>query len=158
MNATLFTTLLAATTLATLVWIVRRKKHDRPWKARWLLVIALLLAPAMLMESFAPADWEATLRTWPRIFSILIYAPFLMAMAALVGGVIVLLAPVVVAFFSALGGAKWSDASSQDNDSGYDITDPDLGDVALIPPYDNWLNYGVQWERKYDPFDEDDDD
>ncbi|MCU7849345.1 MAG: hypothetical protein KZQ89_15415 [Candidatus Thiodiazotropha sp. (ex Lucinoma kastoroae)] len=151
MNATLFTTLLTATALATLVWIVRQKKHDRPWKARWLLAIALLLAPALLMESFAPADWEATLRTWPRIISTLIFVPFLAALAALVGGVIVLLAPIVGAFFSAFGEIEmdWSDASSQDDD---------LGDVALIPSYDNWLNFGVAWEKKYDPFDEDDDD
>ncbi|MCU7859679.1 MAG: hypothetical protein KZQ86_07570 [Candidatus Thiodiazotropha sp. (ex Lucinoma kastoroae)] len=161
MNATLFTTLLTATALATLVWIVRQKKHDRPWKARWLLAIGLLAMPALLMESFAPADWEATLRTWPRIISTLIFVPFLAALAALVGGVIVLLAPIVGAFFSAFGEIEmdWSDASSQDDDSGYDIADPVWMSTEWTPSYNNWYNNGVlQWERKYDPFDEDDDD
>lgn len=90
MKSQIFNTLIVITAVATLVWMVWRKRHGKPYKVRWLLAVGLLLVPTFLTEWLTPPDWRDPL-AMPRLIRILIYSPFLLGIAAFVGGLPVVL-------------------------------------------------------------------
>jgi hypothetical protein len=112
-----------ATAVAAPTWMVWRKKQGLPFKARWLMAVGLLMAPIFLAKWLAPAAWM-DIRTMPDLFWYLTVLPFVMGIAALGGGLLVLAALLIGAFFNALGEADWPDDEVDDTPRFNDLINP----------------------------------
>jgi hypothetical protein len=136
MNATMLTTLIVATAVVTLAWMIWQKKHKQPFMARWLLTVGLLLAPIFLAKWLAPAAW-LDIRTMPDLFWYLTVLPFLVAVSSIGGGLLLFFGQILGAFFNVLGDAEWSG----------DDEDKYLGVAKAYDPYDFYNDWYYRFYR-----------
>jgi cation transport ATPase len=138
MNATMLTTPLMGTAVATPAWMVLQKKYGQPHKARGLMVVGLLMAPIFLAKWLAPAAWMV-IRTMSDLFSYQTVLPFVLGIAVLVGGLLVFLVQILGAFLNALGDVDWLNV--EDDSTCYTQSiipnDPNVWFFGLAGDYDD---------------------
>ena len=143
MDATLLKIILLIAAVAMPVWIAWRKANKRPWMGPWVLIVGLLILPYLLTIWLQP-EWL----NHPVSFLAkhLVLLPAFFSLAALAGGLVYILVPLVLALLLSAGkglGAAFKDVEwrweeEEDEDGCY---------TKLVDPLGkDWVN---DWKYGY---------